>query len=156
MGTHPDRTSGGTPMLREVRTMEESALERSIRDEVFVREQSVPVELEFENEASSVHFLLWVDGRPVGCGRYRRTLDGLKLERIAVLRSERGKGHGKAIVDGLVAAVRTKGGTSIYLNSQTSVRGFYERSGFKPVGDEFLEAGIWHIKMVLEKGGNCI
>lgn len=156
MGTHPDRTLCDNPVLRQVRTLEESVMERSIRDEVFVREQSVPVELEFENEGSSVHFLLWVDRRPVGCGRYRRTVDGFKLERIAVLRSDRGKGNGRAIVDGLVEEVRTKGGTSIYLNSQTSVRGFYERSGFKPVGDEFLEAGIWHIKMVLEKGGNVV
>jgi predicted GNAT family N-acyltransferase len=123
-------------------------------NEVFIREQSVPVELEFENEGSSEHYLLWVDGRPVGCGRYRRTTDGFKLERIAVLRSDRGKGHGKAIVEGLVEAVRTKGVSTIYLNSQTSAKGFYERSGFRPVGDEFLEAGIWHIRMVLDKGGN--
>lgn len=153
MGKHPERTSSEKLVLREVRTIEEFALERSIRDEVFIKEQSVPYELEFENEDVSTHFLLWAGGRAVGCGRFRWVGPDIKLERIAVLRSERGNGYGKVIVKGLLEAVRGKGAFCIYLNSQTSVKGFYERCAFRPVGEEFLEAGIWHIKMMMDRGG---
>lgn len=154
MGRHPERTSSGKLMLREVRTNEEFALERTIRDEVFIKEQSVPYELEFENEELSTHFILWASGRAVGCGRFRWVGPDIKLERIAVLRSERGNGYGTLIVKGLLEEVRGKGPSSIYLNSQTSVKGFYERCGFRPVGEEFLEAGIWHIRMMMDRGGN--
>ena len=126
-------------------------MERSIRNEVFIVEQTVPPELEFENEEGSTHYLLLTHNGAVGCARYRWVGHDIKLERIAVKRRERGKGYGRILVECLLNEVRPLRPRTIYLNSQTSVKGFYERFGFTAIGKVFLEAGIEHIKMVLEQ-----
>ena len=80
------------PVLRQVRTEDERLMERAIRDKVFIGEQNVDPSIEYEHEEESVHFLLFASGRAVGCGRYRTVGTDLKLERIAVLKEQRGKG----------------------------------------------------------------
>jgi predicted GNAT family N-acyltransferase len=120
---------------------------RKIREEVFVVEQQVPVEIEYDQyEQSSTHILARLDGVPVGTARWRKTEQGQKLERFAVLKSARGKGVGEALVNFVLDHIEET--EPAYLNSQVSAIPFYARLGFEETGGIFYEAGIPHRKMV--------
>ncbi|MGA1872495.1 MAG: GNAT family N-acetyltransferase [Thermoplasmatota archaeon] len=134
--------------LLVVRTKEQEFLENGIRRSVFVNEQNVSEEIEFDDhEGDSVHLLLMRSGTPIGCARYRWDGRDIKLERLALLKEERGKGYGKTIMEGILNIVLPMNPTRIYLHSQTRALEFYRRFGFEPSGETFLEAGIEHISM---------
>lgn len=119
----------------------------AIRREVFVKEQSVPEEIELDaHDWGATHVLATLDGKPAGTARWRKTELGIKLERFAVPRSMRGKGIGKALL--MYVLNRVTNGDKIYLHAQTSVIPFYEKYGFTCEGRPFQEAGISHRKMV--------
>lgn len=120
-----------------------------IRQQVFVEEQQVPEEEEWDEfEHLSKHYLAVLDGRAVGTARWRRTLTGdIKLERFAVLADCRGLGVGKAILLKMLSDVPHSPDHSVYLHAQLSAKGFYARYGFVEQGDIFDEAGILHVKM---------
>ena len=123
---------------------------RQIREEVFVVEQQVPPEIEYdEYEQNSTHILARLDGVPVGTARWRKTERGHKLERFAVLKSARGKGVGEALVKFVLNQIEDS--EPAYLNSQVSAIPFYARQGFEATGGIFYEAGIPHRKMVLRR-----
>ncbi|WP_186426512.1 GNAT family N-acetyltransferase [Cupriavidus metallidurans] len=119
---------------------------RAIRYAVFVEEQGVPVELEWdEMDAPSWHALAFaVDGVPVATGRL---LPDGHIGRMAVLKSARGTGVGAKVLDALMAKATELGYPELILNAQTHAAPFYARVGFEQVGDEFEEAGIPHIEM---------
>jgi len=119
----------------------------AIRYEVFVIEQNCPPHLEVEHNDESVHFLATVDGEPAGACRWRKTENGYKLERFAVLKNFRGYGLGQEMVKAVLADLPADAG-HIYLNSQTHAVSFYKKLGFETSGPEFEEAGIKHYKMV--------
>lgn len=119
----------------------------AIRHEVFVIGQNCPANLERANEEESNHYLVTVDGEPAGASRWRKTADGYKLERFAVLSKFRGFGVGQALVKAVLADLPADA-DYIYLNSQIQATSLYERFGFEKVGEEFEEAGIRHYKMV--------
>ncbi|HCN83212.1 MAG TPA: GNAT family N-acetyltransferase [Sphingobacteriaceae bacterium] len=120
----------------------------TIRRVVFVDEQNCPPELEWENEDVSTHFLATVDGVPAGASRWRKTDNGYKLERFAVLKEFRGMGVGQELVK-VVLADLPKDADYIYLNAQIDAMGLYSKFGFKKAGEQFEEAGIRHFKMEL-------
>lgn len=99
-------------------------------------------------EESAVHYILTRNGDAIGCARYRMVGDSIKLERIAVLKEERGKGYGRFIMDRMLDEVLSQGLGHVYLHSQTVSVGFYEKCGFVCCGAVFSEADIDHIKMV--------
>ncbi|MFD2145864.1 GNAT family N-acetyltransferase [Mucilaginibacter antarcticus] len=119
----------------------------AIRREVFVGEQNCPPELEWEHEEESTHFLATVDGQPAGAARWRKTDNGYKLERFAVLKQFRGQGVAQAIV-GAVLADLPADANYIYLNAQIQAMSLYQKFGFVAEGPQFEEAGIQHFKMV--------
>jgi predicted GNAT family N-acyltransferase len=119
----------------------------AIRHEVFVVEQHCPPELEYEHEDVSHHFLATVDGEPAGVCRWRKTENGYKLERFAVLKAFRGFGLGAEMVKGVLVDLPADA-DYIYLNSQIQAVPFYKKLGFEESGPEFEEAGIKHYKMV--------
>ncbi len=119
----------------------------AIRKIVFVEEQDCPPELEWENEDVSSHFLALSDQKPCGACRWRRTENGYKLERFAVLKEFRGNGVGKALVATVLDDL-PKDADYIYLNAQLDAMGLYAKFGFVAEGDQFEEAGIQHFKMV--------
>ena len=121
-----------------------------IRYVVFVIGQNCPEELEWEYEEESTHFLVLDNGESVATARHRKTDKGYKLERFAVLESEREKGYGKIVLKAILDDLSDFKGL-IYMHAQKQVLPFYEKLGFKKEGEEFEEAGIIHFKMYLKK-----
>lgn len=119
---------------------------RAVRDEVFVSEQRVPVELEHDAfDPFCTHVIArLLDGTPIGTGRL--TLQR-HIGRMAVLAPWRGRGVGDALLLALVEQARLRGWGEVRLNAQVSAQGFYERHGFQPEGELFMEAGIEHKAM---------
>lgn len=122
-----------------------------IRREVFVSEQNVSEELEMSDDGIDVcYFLLFENEKEVATARYRKTDLGIKIERMAVLKSHRGKGLGNKLMNFILADL-SKSTSEIYMNAQIQAVSLYLKSGFKPKGEHFYEAGIEHVKMVFEK-----
>lgn len=121
---------------------------RSVRETVFVQEQSVPLELEWDELDPLCHHVLARDdaGTPIGTGRLTPKQ---KIGRMAVLASWRGQGVGDALLRALLERARDLGWRRISLHSQASAVAFYTRHGFLPFGDPFVEAGIDHQSMEL-------
>ena len=86
--------------------------------------------------------------KAVATARYRKTEKGYKLERFAVLASERGKSYGKKVLQAILSDLADFNGL-IYMHAQVQVLPFYEKLGSKKEGEIFEEAGIMHYKMVL-------
>lgn len=141
-----------TPVVTARKVFNRADLEKAyaIRNEVFVIGQMVPLELEMENNEVSNHFLATVDGIPAGAARWRKTENGYKLERFAVLDKYRGLGVAQAMVSAVLNDLPNDGAT-VYLNSQILAVGLYEKFNFEKSGPEFEEAGIKHYKMVLRR-----
>ena len=118
---------------------------KHVRFEVFVEEQRVPAEIELdEHDASCVHALAYSDGKPVGTGRL---LPDGHIGRMAVLKSQRRKGIGKALLRALIDAARRRGDREVMLSAQVHAVGFYRAEGFEPEGAVYEEAGIPHQAM---------
>lgn len=117
-----------------------------LRTRVFVEEQGVPPELEWdEYDPVSRHFLaLLPDGTVVGTGRL---LPDGKVGRMAVDREWRSRGVGRTLMEGIVAAARREGHAELVLAAQLHALPFYARLGFEAFGAEFDEAGLPHRMM---------
>lgn len=123
-----------------------------IRKEVFVKEQGVPIQDEFDEfdeiNAPSEHVIVYYNEQPVGTGRIR-FVDGLgKLERICILQPFRNLGIGKVIINTLEGIARQKGVSHVKLHGQTHAEGFYHKLGYQTSSDEFMEDGIPHLLML--------
>ncbi len=122
----------------------------ALREEVFVREQGVPAELERDgDDGSAVHVIaLDGEGRCVATGRLVLLGEGVgKVGRMAVAAPERGRGAGAAVLAELERAGRELGLAEVVLHAQLSARGFYDRTGYTAEGEVFEEAGIEHVTM---------
>jgi predicted GNAT family N-acyltransferase len=135
--------------VRRVETDEEMADAMTVRREVFIEEQGVPENLEIDGkDEESVHFVAYEEGDAVGAARLRE-YDGTtaKVERVAVVESERETGLGQEIMAVVEDAARAEGYDSVLLHAQAPVIGFYERLGYEITSEEFEEAGIPHREM---------
>ncbi|MER5434773.1 GNAT family N-acetyltransferase [Streptomyces sp. NPDC002588] len=132
----------------------------AVRKEVFVAEQGVPEDLEYDAyDTAAVHVLaVREDGVALGTGRllYGAEAAAAKtggdlsvgsLGRLAVTREARGLGVGVALVRAVEEAARAHGLTAVDLHAQTQALGFYERLGYEAYGPEEMEAGIPHRSM---------
>lgn len=121
---------------------------RTVRETVFVQEQSVPLELEWDDLDPLCHHVLAraSAGLPIGTGRLTPEH---KIGRMAVLAAWRGRGVGDALLLALLEQARILGWRKVSLNSQISALAFYARHGFLPSGEPFVEAGIDHLAMTL-------
>lgn len=140
--------------VRRVTTLDEMTDALTVRRRVFIEEQSVPESIEIDaydaDPATSqpvLHVVAYVDGRCVATGRL--LLDAHDGEyphigRVAVLREERGKGFGRAVMLALHDAARSRGMPGITLAAQLHAIPFYETLGYVVRGDVFLDANIEH------------
>ncbi|MEG3438336.1 GNAT family N-acetyltransferase [Pannus brasiliensis CCIBt3594] len=137
--------------IRQVAYTEEIVAIQAIRREVFQEEQGVPAELEFDGlDEDCWHLLAYFGKNPVGTARIRNLdKETAKIERLAVLKSARGSGIGRRLMERAIDLASNNPDTSrVVINAQEYVKGLYEKLGFEVVGDRFDEAGIPHVKMV--------
>jgi predicted GNAT family N-acyltransferase len=123
---------------------------RRIRTEVFVEEQRVPLEMEWdEADETAVHAVAYNRlGQAIATGRLLPSDNGTaKIGRVAVSRVLRGSGVGRLVMDALMEAARRRGDRRIVLHAQCTAEAFYRGMGFAPHGAVFEEAGIAHIEM---------
>ncbi len=137
-----------TPVtLRRALPSDMDALMR-LREEVFVREQGVPPELERDDhDASAVHLVAESGGTVVGCCRLLGHGATVHLGRMAVAATARGTGVGARLLAFAHRVAGEEGASEVALSAQVSARGFYARAGYLVEGDEFIEAGIVHVAM---------
>src|SRR5215470_15133888 len=124
-------------------------LARRVREKVFIEEQKVPRELEWDDgDERSDHVIAC---GPVGeaIGTARLLPDG-RIGRMAVLKEWRGRGVGAALLLALLARARGRAMPRAVLHAQVHAAGFYRRFGFSEQGGQFDEAGIPHVEMTLE------
>jgi predicted GNAT family N-acyltransferase len=120
---------------------------RHVRSTVFIDEQRVPVELEFDDRDGVCRHVLAFDGEaPVGTGRLDLDYGG-KVGRVAVVATHRRTGVGKAIMQRLHDIARSAGQPRLWCHAQLTAVPFYEGLGYRAVGPAFVEAGIDHVRM---------
>jgi YbgC/YbaW family acyl-CoA thioester hydrolase len=123
---------------------------RRIRTEVFVEEQRIPADLEWdEDDNTAIHAVAYNRlGKAVATGRLLQ-LDGgvAKIGRMAVHKVLRGSGVGRQVLEALQAVAAARGDREVMLHAQRSAEDFYLGLGYAPRGEEFEEAGIAHIEM---------
>lgn len=117
-----------------------------IRHEVFVQEQAVPLEDEIDGRDEDCAHVIAYDsqGNPVGTGRL---LPDGHIGRMAVLRSQRGRGLGSRLLSSLIDVARRRGHLQVILAAQVHAQDFYAAHGFRAEGQVFLDAGIDHVLM---------
>ncbi|GAC1402419.1 MAG: GNAT family N-acetyltransferase [Candidatus Velthaea sp.] len=124
-----------------------------VRFAVFVDEQRVPAEIEIDEhdrtDADAVHALVRdASGAVVAAGRYYlRDAETVQIGRMAVARSARGAGAGRALLDALMAEARRRGFRAATLDAQDHALGFYEKAGYVAAGETHYDAGILHQPM---------
>lgn len=119
---------------------------QAIRYAVFVIEQKIPAELEWDAaDAQCVHAVAYdANGKAVGTGRL---LPDAHIGRMAVLTTARGLGVGAKILRALMEEAQARGEPAVRLNAQQSAENFYLKEGFARDGEIFEEAGIPHVSM---------
>ena len=116
-----------------------------VRETVFVREQNIPADLEFdERDAACVHLLAFDRDAPIGTARL--DVDG-KIGRVAVLASHRRRGVASALMERLQSIARQRGLAGVWCNAQRSAVPLYEHLGYTITSAPFDEAGIEHVRM---------
>jgi predicted GNAT family N-acyltransferase len=131
-----------------------------VRTEVFVKEQGIAAELEWDEiDKSCIHVLVYSEtesaSKAVGTGRLvapENPDHPAKIGRMAVLKDYRRQGIGDDIMQALIEHAFDAGYKSIVLSAQSYVQAFYTHHGFEPNGEPYVEVGIPHQKMTLTLG----
>jgi predicted GNAT family N-acyltransferase len=120
-----------------------------LRTRVFVHEQGVDPAIERDGrDGETLHVTVCDgDGEVVGTGRLMLGDGYAKVQRVAVDASRRGEGIGRKVMEGLDLLAAREGASEMRLSSQADAVPFYERLGYTPQGDPYLEADIVHLAM---------
>lgn len=129
---------------------EDYPLSRDVREEVFVREQEYPIELEFdEADENCWHLVLTDNEKAIATARLLKLSEGVfKPGRIAVLKEYRGKNIGAELLTLIIEKAKEMGAKELHIGAQTYAVGFYEKFGFKTTGEEYMDEHIPHIDMI--------
>jgi len=118
---------------------------KEIRTTVFINEQNVPVELEWDEfDNDSTHILAYYDNKAVGTARL--LADG-HIGRMAVLKAYRNRNIGKKMLKYLLELAKNTSNNKIQLSAQEHAVGFYKKQGFNITSDVYMDAGIPHYDM---------
>ena len=120
-----------------------------VRRKVFVEEQGISKELEFDGlDGEALHMVVKDGERVIGTARVQFPIASqAKIERMAILKPFRRKGIGRRIISFLIKELMNRQVEQVVLHAQHSVVSFYKSCGFEESGPPFCEAGIKHIKM---------
>lgn len=135
--------------VREADWEREAEAIRRVRETVFVVEQAVPADLEWDGLDAVCKQVIAEDANRDAIGTGRLHPSG-KIGRMAVMTRWRGRGVGAAILERLIGLARHEGLEEVFLHGQTRVLDFYARYGFVAEGEEFDEADIPHRMMRLK------
>ena len=124
---------------------------RAVRNAVFIEEQNVPRDLEWDGmDETSIHFIAETsDGDVIGTARL---MPSGQIGRMAILISYRGHGIGRRMLDMAIQSAHRSGMKEVFLHAQSYALEFYLKAGFIPDGLEFEEAGIPHRSMTRSTG----
>lgn len=132
--------------IKQVKWQDNKVQLSYVRKLVFVEEQQVPEELEWdEYDEIANHVLATINNNPVATGRL---LESGQIGRMAVLKPHRKQGVGRSILEKILSIAESKSIKSVYLNSQVDAIEFYKKFGFEEEGGVFDDAGIPHKKMI--------
>lgn len=119
-----------------------------IREQVFIQEQHIPVEEEWDaQDAVALHFVVYDQAQPIATARL---LQNHSIGRVAVLKAYRGQGIGKLLMLEMIQQAKHEQRKFLKLSSQVHAVQFYAGLGFQVQGDEYLDCGIAHIDMYLK------
>lgn len=134
--------SGSKAVIRIADWAEEKELLSSVRRQVFIIEQQVPDELEWDEfDETATHIVASIDGKIIGTARLKT--DG-QIGRMAVLKPYRNQGIGSRLLQLVLTTAQGKQYPKVYLHAQVEAIPFYEKHGFTSEGDIFYEADIPH------------
>ena len=121
----------------------------ALRRKVFVDEQHVPPEMEFDDyDLTATHVVAVENGSVVGCLRIVFLDEHAKFGRVVVAPSARGQGLATAMMKFAMEHARSRGEMRFYLTAQSDKLALYEKLGFVAFGDEFDDAGMPHFAMM--------
>ena len=124
---------------------------KNIREKVFIKEQKVTPELEWDGmDENAMHFLVFKDEEAIGCARAVVIKNYMQLGRMAVLKKYRGQGVGSTLIENAIVTAKLKQLSSIHISAQCNAINFYVKFGFEVTGDTYLDAEILHRDMTLE------
>lgn len=120
-----------------------------IREAVFINEQNIPPEQEWDDLDSQATHFLSIDGNyAMGTARLtKETNECGRISRVAVLKDWRGLRIGESIINAAIQEAKIQGFKTLLLSAQKYATKFYQHFGFEVIGDEFLEVGIPHVDM---------
>ncbi len=136
-------------LIKLVEGLEEMNAARAVRRRVFIEEQGLPPDEEYdEYDGKATHAVAIQNGQVVGTGRiYRDEAGAGRIGRMAVDMAWRRQGVGGRLLEALEAEALRQGNVRATLHAQTYVQQFYAGRGYSPEGDVFMEAGIEHVTM---------
>ena len=134
-----------------VKWIDDQAQLKNIREKVFIQEQKVTPELEWDGmDEKAIHFLVFKDEKAIGCARAIVIKSRMQLGRMAVLKEYRGQGAGSTLIEKAIVTAKLKQLSGILISAQCNAINFYVKFGFEVTGDTYLDAEILHRDMTLE------
>jgi len=134
-----------------VKWIDEHESLKMIRQKVFIEEQKVTSQLEWDGmDEEAVHFLAFKNKEAIGCARAFVIENYMQLGRMAVLKAYRGEGVGTALIEKAITTAKLNQLSAIYISAQCQAIDFYKKFGFEITSDIYLDAEIQHRNMKLE------
>jgi predicted GNAT family N-acyltransferase len=121
-----------------------------IREKVFIEEQKVTPQLEWDGkDEEAIHFLAYQDEKVIGCARAFVIENHMQLGRMAVLKEYRNKGIGSTLIEKAVTTAKLNQLSKVSISAQCHAIDFYKKFGFEVTSEIYLDAGISHQDMEL-------
>ena len=123
-----------------------------LRSEVFVVEQDCVYQDMDNKDQKALHVLGTKEGQVVAYTRIFKPGDyfwDASIGRVVVAKDQRQYGYGKRIMEASLSAIKERfPNTAIEISAQSYLINFYTELGFERFGEEYLEDGIPHVRML--------
>jgi len=124
---------------------------KNIREKVFIQEQKVTPQLEWDDmDEKAIHFLVFNDKAAIACARPIVIKDHMQLGRMALLKEYRGQGIGSALIEKAMTTAKLNQLSAIYISAQCHAIDFYKKFGFEVTSEIYLDGEIPHRDMTLD------
>lgn len=133
----------------EAKTDKEIETAFAIRDRVFIEEQGVAPEIEYDQyDQNAIHIIGSLEDIPIAAARIRLVANKALIQRVAILKPYRNQGYGKKLMFAIEKISQQNKVNYFYLNAQAHAIPFYQKIGYKICSQPFFEAGIKHVTMM--------